>query len=186
MAEHLGLPMDEIQVLRQQYYLTYGTTLRGLQTHHHVDAEDFLAYVHDLPLHQYLQPDPKVRDFLLGLPQRRWIFTNADSDHARRVLTQLGLVNCFDGIIDLRSVQFACKPELIAYQRALQLAGEPDPHACLMLDDAPANLATARQLGMTTVWVTRNGTHQTEAAYTISDILQLQRVMPELWRNHHE
>jgi putative hydrolase of the HAD superfamily len=56
MAERLGLPRDEIPAIRHLYYTTYGTTLRGLQRHYQVDSDDYLAYVHDLPLERYLQP----------------------------------------------------------------------------------------------------------------------------------
>jgi putative hydrolase of the HAD superfamily len=42
MGEILNLPSDKIPDLRRHYFITYGTTLRGLQYHHNVDAEDFL------------------------------------------------------------------------------------------------------------------------------------------------
>jgi putative hydrolase of the HAD superfamily len=133
MAERLGLPREQVQGLRRSYYETYGTTLRGLQAHHQVDADDFLAYVHDLPLERYLTPDPELRALLLSLPQPKWIFTNADEGHARRVLAVSNLSDCFDGIIDVRASRFACKPEPVAYQGALALAGERDPAGLLRL-----------------------------------------------------
>src|SRR5512139_439566 len=57
MQKYLDLPLAEIATIRQGYLETYGTTLRGLQAHYDVDAEDYLAYVHDLPLEEYIQPD---------------------------------------------------------------------------------------------------------------------------------
>ena len=65
MYERIGLSWEEIPQLRQAYYENYGTTLRGLQQHYQVDAEDYLAYVHDLPLEDYLEPDPELRELLL-------------------------------------------------------------------------------------------------------------------------
>src|SRR3990170_1715211 len=111
MYERLHLSPQEIPVLRHKYYETYGTTLRGLQLHHNVDPDEFLAYVHDLPLHAFLQPAPELRTLLLSLPQRKWIFTNADSQHAARVLTLLGISDCFNGFVDVRAMDFHCKPE---------------------------------------------------------------------------
>jgi putative hydrolase of the HAD superfamily len=180
MQELLGLPWDEIGELRQKYYQAYGTTLRGLQRHHQVDAEEFLAYVHDIPLDQYLEPNPNVRNLLKELPQKKWVFTNADANHASRVLARLELMDCFDGIVDLRAMQFACKPERTAYERALVLAGNPLPEACIMLDDALVNLEAANDIGFTTIWVTQNGDHNSVAKHTISNILQLCEVVPEL------
>lgn len=183
MREILGMPWEEIEKLRQDYYQAYGTTLRGLQIHHQVDADDFLAYVHNLPLEQYLDPNPAVRKLLLGLPQKKWIFTNADADHAMRVLARLEVTECFDGIIDLRTLQFACKPERIAYERAMALAGSPNPEECVMLDDAQANLQAANQFGITTILVSQNGTYNPTAHYSISSILQLPEILPELWQS---
>lgn len=182
MQERLGMPWDEIDELRKKYYQTYGTTLRGLQRHHQVDSDDFLAYVHDLPLDQYLEPAPELGDLLRSMPQQKWVFTNADANHAHRVLSHLELADYFDGVIDLRAMQFACKPERAAYERALAITGNPLPEACVMLDDAVINLAAAQGIGFTPVWVTRNGQSSSTAMYTISSIMDLPDVMPELWQ----
>ncbi|MDQ2692078.1 MAG: pyrimidine 5'-nucleotidase, partial [Chloroflexota bacterium] len=78
MIERLCIPEQDVPFLREQYFKMYGTTLRGLQERHDVDKEDFLAFVHDLPLNDYLAPDPLLRDVLTSLPTRNLIFTNAD------------------------------------------------------------------------------------------------------------
>lgn len=154
MREQLGFPPEVIPALRQHYFDTYGTTLRGLQLHYHVDPDRYLAYVHDLPLEKYLTPDPQLHAILNSLPQAKWIFTNADADHARRVLTHLRLEDCFTGIIDVRALGFLCKPHREAYLRAMQLAGVDRPAECVLFDDAPRNLLPAHELGMVTVLVT--------------------------------
>ncbi|MBN1147530.1 MAG: pyrimidine 5'-nucleotidase [Anaerolineales bacterium] len=181
MVERIGLPPEEVPALRKMYYQRYGTTLRGLQNHYQVDSDDYLAYVHDLPLERYLEPAPALRDLLSSLPQQCWIFTNADAGHARRVLTVLGVADYFDGIIDVRAIQFACKPELVAYQRALALAGNPSPTQCVLLDDSHANLAPARQAGLTTVLIRDNGLAHPAADYVLADVLALSEALPELW-----
>lgn len=182
MAERLGLPPATIPRLREQYYKTYGTTLRGLQEHHSVDADDFLNFVHDVPLDEYLQPLPDLKEILRSLPQRRWIFTNADEAHARRVLRALGLEDCFDGIVDVRTANFACKPEPQAYRLALHLAGETDPKRCVMLDDSPRNLAPAHALGLATVLVGSTAPDM-PFSYAIQRLVDLPQVMPELWED---
>lgn len=181
MVERLGLPAEQVPEIRRTYYTTYGTTLRGLQKHYHVDADAYLAYVHDLPLENYLKPDPALRAMLLSLPQRRFIFTNADVHHAQRVLSILNLSDCFECIIDVRAIEFACKPEAIAYQRALALAGGPDPQRCVILDDHPANLVAARQLGFATVLISQNGEPHPEALVTLRSLGELPGAMPCLW-----
>jgi pyrimidine 5'-nucleotidase len=183
MVERLGLPADQVPHMRRQYFEAYGTTLRGLQHHHQVDADDYLAYVHDLPLEQYLRPDPALRRMLLSLPQPRWIFTNADAFHAHRVLNVLGLPDCFTGIIDIRAVDFACKPEPEAYRRALECAGSTDPSRSVLFDDSISNLGGAHRLGFTTVWINPNGELHPDADYTLPDLLALPQAMPELWQS---
>ncbi len=186
MKERLDLPDGDIPNLRRFYFETYGTTLRGLQIHNHVDPLDYLAYVHDLPLHEYLAPAPQLRRLLMSLPQRRWIFTNADAAHAGRVLQALGLVDCFQGIIDILAMDFACKPEKEAFEMALQIAGESNPAHCMLIDDSLRNLIAAQRLGFTTVLV--GGEYPTtNTMLYVPDLLSLRSVAPELWsRNGSE
>ncbi len=180
MQRMIDLPLPEIITLRQSYLEKYGTTLRGLQAHYEVDRDDYLAFVHDLPLEQFIRPDPALHSLLLTLPQRRWIFTNADGNHARRVLKILGMGDCFDGIIDIRAIDFACKPDKVAYERALALTGDNDPGQCIIFDDSTRNLAPAHEMGFYTVLVGKNGAHP-EADRTIPSLHELKSCVPELW-----
>jgi putative hydrolase of the HAD superfamily len=186
MKERLNIPEQDVHALRRSYFERYGTTLRGLQIHKHVDPADYLAYVHDLPLQDYLSPNPQLHQLLMSLPQRRWVFTNADAAHAGRVLKTLNLVDCFNGIIDVFATEFACKPEREAFEKAMQIAGEADPRCCMLIDDAPRNLAAAREMGFAAILVggedaTANG------VLRVPDLLSLRSVVPELWsRNGSE
>ena len=180
MQRIIDLPLPEIIQLRQGYLERYGTTLRGLQAHYQVDRDEYLAFVHDLPLEQFIQPDPALRSLLHSLHQRKWIFTNADANHARRVLGILGVQDCFDGIIDIRAMDFACKPDKIAYERALAITGEADAGECIIFDDAMRNLAPARAMGFFTILVGKNGTLPA-ADRSIGSLHELRDSLPELW-----
>ena len=186
MEERLQLAPEAIPALRRRYYETYGTTLRGLQTHHQVDADDFLTFVHDLPVEQFIQPNPRLREILLSLPQSRWIFTNASAGHAYRVLEVLGLGGCFSGVIDIFALGFACKPETEAYLRALSIAGEKDPRHAVLFEDSLRNLVPAHQLGFTTVFVGPNGKADTVTDYTLPSLLALPHTMPDLFPGEQE
>ncbi|MGW8249408.1 MAG: pyrimidine 5'-nucleotidase [Anaerolineales bacterium] len=180
METLLGLPPDEVAALRREYYIKYGTTLRGLQIHHQVDSDDYLAYVHDLVLEDFLHPDPDLVAMLKSLPLKKYIFTNADAAHAQRVLKLLGVNGTFDGIFDVRALDFMCKPDPSAYHRALELAGVSQPDYCLYLDDSPRNLSIARQLGITTILV-GDGKPDPSAHYSITSVKELPEILPELW-----
>ena len=85
MHERMGFPPEQIEALREEYFREYGTTLRGLQANYSVDMDEYLAFVHDLPLEAHLHPDPELRGVIEALPARKFIFTNADCAHANRV-----------------------------------------------------------------------------------------------------
>jgi putative hydrolase of the HAD superfamily len=148
MVDIVGVPEDRAPTLRDEYFRTYGTTLSGLRIHQAIDPLEYLHYVHDLPLELYLSPDPAARAILAATPLRRVVFTNSDRRHADRVLARLGLAD----VIDLDWIP---KPDEAAYTKAMALVGEPDPRACLLLDDLVRNLLPAERLGMTGVLVGR-------------------------------
>ncbi|MEP0806248.1 MAG: pyrimidine 5'-nucleotidase [Chloroflexota bacterium] len=151
MTERMGLPADQVPALREQYYKTYGTTLRGLQAHHNVDTQDYLAYVHDLPLEEYLTPNPRQREIIASLPTRNLIFTNADVHHARRVLAVLQLDDLFETIVDVNAVAPYCKPMPESFAIAQDLADEPDPRKCVVIDDLPRTTRAALNVGMASI-----------------------------------
>ncbi len=148
MIERLGMAETEVPFLREQYFKMYGTTLRGLEERHNVDKADFLAFVHDLPLGDYLTPNPIVRQVIASLPTRNLIFTNADAAHARRVLAALQLDDLFDAVVDIHAVAPYCKPMPESFAIAMDLADEPDPRKCVMIDDLPRTTRAALQAGM--------------------------------------
>ena len=151
--QRLGVPMEDVPELRESLYRTYGTTLRGLTVTRGIDQLDYLAFVHDIPLNNYLTPDEKVKTVLARYPQRKVIFTNADRAHAERVLNVLKLRDYFDQIIDILDVSPYCKPMPEAFQFALKSAGQLEPQECIMVDDAAHNLRAARSAGFFTVRV---------------------------------
>ena len=153
LRERMGFQPEQAATLQEKYFREYGTTLRGLQANHQVDMDDYLAFVHDVPLERYIQLDPELRVAIASLPGRKFIFTNADTRHANRVLKARGLEGLFDGIIDVHVIAPYCKPMPGSFELALKAAGDPDPHACLLLDDQRRITRAGRALGMYTVLV---------------------------------
>jgi putative hydrolase of the HAD superfamily len=179
LMDRLGVTYDEATRIRRGYFEKYGTTLNGLWHNHSVDPSDYLAFVHDVPLEEMIQPDPDLRAMLQALPQKRIVFTNANRQHAERVIACLDVSPEIDQIVDLFALEMVNKPEAAAYERALKLAGESDPHRCILADDLPRNLAPAKALGMTTVLV---GPERQDgvADFQIERIADLTRAVPGL------
>jgi pyrimidine 5'-nucleotidase len=148
MVERVGIAADDVPRLRERYFRQYGTTMRGLQANHRIDIDDYLGYVHDVPLQDYIQPDP-VQQLVLGmLPTRNLVFTNADANHARRVLRTLRIEEYFVDIIDINRMAPHCKPSPEAFALAMTAAGQGDPSSCVMIDDLPHTTRAAKSFGL--------------------------------------
>lgn len=153
MHEKMGLPADQVPAIRRKLFAEHGTTMRGLQKQFSIDVPGYLQFVHDVPVEERVKPNSKLKAFLESLPFPKYIFTNADVNHSRRVLKALQLEQEIQGIIDIVAMEPFCKPQLGAFQAALRLVGQPDPHNCILIDDTSANLEVARSLGFYTLQV---------------------------------
>jgi putative hydrolase of the HAD superfamily len=153
----LGCGHDEARRMQKHYFREHGTTLAGLMAAHGVDPHDFLGFVHDVDLAR-LSADPALVAALDRLPGRKFVFTNGDEAYARRVLDKLGLANAFDGLHDIHAMAYRPKPDPRAYAAMCELYAI-DPERALFVEDMARNLAPAKALGMTTVWVD-NGSEQ--------------------------
>jgi putative hydrolase of the HAD superfamily len=153
----LGVDPVEARRVQKSYFHAHGTTLAGLMVEHDVDPHDFLDFVHDIDLAR-LAADPALVSALDRLPGRKFVFTNASEDYARRVLERLGLANAFDGMHDIHAMAYVPKPDPSGYRAICERHGI-DPARALFADDMVRNLAPARAIGMTTLWVD-NGSEQ--------------------------
>lgn len=153
MIEVVGIDADRASPLRQFYFEHYGTSLNGLRVHHGIDPSAYLRFVHDVPLEDFILPDPDLRRMIQRLAFPPVIFTNADVAHARRVLAALQVDDLIEQIIDIVALEWVNKPQPEAYRRALALCHQSDPRACLVVDDQIRNLVPAAALGMGTVLV---------------------------------
>ncbi len=179
LTERMGFSAAEAEQLRGQYLHRYGTTLEGLRRHHQVDPEDYLHFVHDIPVEEVLRPDPALRDMLQRIKARKVIFTNASLGHAQRVAQALGLVGSIDQYIDIRALGFENKPRPAAYHQALELTGNPPPAQCVMVEDRAVNLGPAKEMGMTTVLI-GDGRSPDRGHRVIPSLHALLEAVPEL------
>jgi len=147
-----GLPHQDAVALRQHYFVTYGTTLRGLQLHHHVDIETYLHTVHDFDMPRFVKPNPALVELMATITVPMAIFTNSPREHAERALAALGLTHLKMPIIDIRMINFLPKPHPSAYQIALQALDVP-AEGTVFFEDTLHNLRHAKALGMTTVYI---------------------------------
>lgn len=150
----LGLDADAARALQKQYFLEYGTTLRGLMTRHGADPKPFLAYVHDVD-YSPVTAAPALDAVLARLPGRKLIFTNADVPHTERILDRLGVAGHFEAVYDIEAAGYVPKPTPEIYDVLIQ-RHDVDPKRATMVEDIARNLEPAARLGMSTVWVRTN------------------------------
>ena len=151
VVEAVGLDPASAGVLQRQFLDEHGTTLAGLMANYTIDPEHFLHDVHDVPM-DALEPNPALRDQLLRLPGRRFVFTNGARDYAGRVLDRLGVAACFDGVFAIEDADLTPKPEPSTFRHMIQKFGF-EPRSAVFFEDTPRNLEPAKALGMATVLI---------------------------------
>jgi putative hydrolase of the HAD superfamily len=154
----LKVSPEEARRIQKDYYLRYGTTMRGMMTEHGVRADDYLAYVHRID-HSPLEPNPAMGAAIATLPGRKLILTNGSTDHADAVLARLGLTEHFEAVFDIIAAELEPKPSPQTYRKFL-VDHAVDPNRSAMFEDLARNLVVPHELGMTTVLVVPDGSKE--------------------------
>lgn len=152
LEQKYNLKPEDAHELQKRYYSEYGTTLRGLMMEQEIDPQDYLSFVHDVDVSQFIHPDDQLREALAAIPYEKVIVTNADSPHAERVLARLGVADQFSQIFDIVFMEFECKPARGAYERVLEALGVRGDE-CILVEDMARNLPAARELGIRTILI---------------------------------
>jgi putative hydrolase of the HAD superfamily len=161
MEDIAAIDPADVDGLRRRYWKEYGATLQGLIRHHAINPEDYLDYVHAVDVGSRLSRDDELRQSLETLPVPSYVFTNGSRCHVDRVITALGLEGLFVDVFDIRIANYQPKPNPDPYHRVLQSLALPG-HQCVMVEDQPQNLKTAKELGMKTVLI---GTEDKQYSY---------------------
>jgi putative hydrolase of the HAD superfamily len=158
IANFLKLSHDEAFKLQKEYYLRYGTSMRGMMNEHGMGPDEFLAFVHEID-HSPLTPNPALGDAIEKLPGRKLILTNGTRAHANAVLQRLEIDRHFEDVFDIVAGELEPKPLAQTYDRFLARHGV-DPARAAMFEDLARNLEVPHRLGMTTVLVVPEATRE--------------------------
>ncbi|KAF5186676.1 Haloacid dehalogenase-like hydrolase (HAD) superfamily protein [Thalictrum thalictroides] len=97
MIQKLGIEENKISEICILLYKAYGTTMAGLRAiGYEFDYDEYHSFVHGRLPYENLKSDHVLRGLLLNLPYRKVLFTNGDRIHAAKVLSRLGLEDCFE------------------------------------------------------------------------------------------
>src|SRR5450830_880038 len=156
-----GVPatQEAVDAARLGYWKRYGATLLGMMRHHQVCSKDFLHQTHDIgPLDALLRAERGLARLLRRLPGRKILLTNAPNSYSTEIVRRLKLHNHFSHHVAIEHMhvhrQLRPKPSKLMLRRLLRKHGIA-AQRCILVEDTLANLRTARQLGLRTVWVTQ-------------------------------
>jgi len=161
VSEFLGVDDVEANRLRKRYWHRYGATVIGMVRHHGIDADAFLARCHDFDTQKLVRAEKGLAAKLRRLPGRKVLLTNAPLDYARQVLKHLGILQQFKSIWSIEHMrwhtQYRPKPSPALLRYVLAREGIA-AHQATLVEDTLANLRSARQVGLRTVFVHHPGT----------------------------
>ena len=153
ISERLKIDMEKAKKLQTDYFYKYNTSLNGLMIHHDIPPEEFLKYVHTIDL-SFMKEDKIMREELEKLDMEKFIFTNGSFDHAKNILTHLGIFDLFgkDKIFDIQDAEYVPKPEAKTFDLMLKKFSI-DPKETIYIEDIAKNLSIGYERGCTTVWL---------------------------------
>ena len=172
------VPMDPeaVSAFRKDMFTRYGATLPGLAVEYGSDYYASMYYCHDLDVESVIHPNPELAEVLKGISGEKFIFTSSYRFYANRVLKALGILDCFDGVIDALDVYPKPKPAHSSFLRALEITARKTAEGCVFLDDQPRNIKAGHEVGFFSVQVGTQHEPAAEAdavASRIEDISQL-------------
>jgi putative hydrolase of the HAD superfamily len=177
LRRHFKVDEAGANAMRQDFWRRYGTTLNGLMRHHGVHPRDFLAETHVFPeLSDMVVSHNALQHALERLAGRKLVFSNAPRHYVEAVLRALGLGHFFDAVYTIEDTRYRGKPALRGFHVLLR-KHDLDPHRCAFVDDVLENLRTARRLGMSTVWVSREKRRVPFVDLRISSVIELPRLV---------
>jgi putative hydrolase of the HAD superfamily len=178
LAENLGVPLDEANRLRLDYWQRYGATLSGMMRHHGTDPHHFLWHTHQFEqLDKMVVFERGLRAMLRRLPGRKIVFSNAPRHYAEAILDILGVRQMFDAVYAIEHLRFRPKPEIQGFLQLLR-SERLAASRCIMVEDNAENLRTAKALGMKTVLVVGTGGTMRSPAWVdlrLKSVLELPR-----------
>ena len=177
LRRHFGLDEAGANEMRRGFWLRYGTTLNGLMRHYGTDPRRFLAETHRFPeLADMVVHENALRHALALLGGRKLVFSNAPRHYVEGVLRAIGVGRWFDAVYTIEDTRFRGKPAAHGFHLLLR-KHDLDPHRCAFLDDSLDNLRTAKRLGMSTVWVSREKRRLSFVDLRVSSVLELPRLV---------
>ena len=156
ISKKLDIDLLEAKELQKKYFYENGTTLSGLMRYDKIDPHEFLEFVHNIDI-SWLPKDLLLRQELIKIKEKKYIFSNGSHSHVENVTKQLGIEDLFDGAFAITDADFIPKPNIESYKKMIKKF-DLDPKKSILIEDIAHNLEQAKNLGMKTCWLENNDT----------------------------
>jgi putative hydrolase of the HAD superfamily len=151
ISKKMNVDLVRAREIQKKYFYEYGTTLSGLMKQDGIDPHDFLEFVHDIDI-SWLPKDLKLKEELIKIKEKKYIFTNGSHAHVKNITKQLGIDGLFDGAFDIVDANFIPKPHVDPYKKIVEKF-DIEPTKSILIEDIAHNLEQAKNLGMKTCWL---------------------------------
>ena len=151
ISEKMNVDLIKAKEIQKKYFYEYGTTLSGLMKQDGIDPHDFLEFVHNIDI-SWLPKDLKLKEELIKIKEKKYIFTNGSHAHVENITKQLGIDGLFDGAFDIVDSNFVPKPHIDPYKKIIKKFNI-EPSKSILIEDIAHNLEQAKNLGMKTCWL---------------------------------
>ena len=153
ISEKLKINEKKAKELQTSYFYKYNTSLNGLMIHHGIPPQEFLKYVHNIDL-SFMKKDIIMRNELEQLNMEKFIFTNGSAEHAKNILTHLGIYDLFgrEKVFDIEDAEYVPKPEAKTFDLMTKKFGI-NPKETIYIEDIAKNLSIGHKRGCSTVWL---------------------------------
>lgn len=128
----------------------HGSEVAAAQ-HLGLDPDEFMEKVCDVDVSE-IPYNPLLKEQLNNLPNKKFIYTNSTHKHVQDVLKRLELEDMFDGVFTAVDCKYIVKPHVESFKSFLNKY-DINAQDCIMFEDSHKNLATAKDLGMKTVYI---------------------------------
>ena len=151
ISKKMNVDLIKAKEIQKKYFYESGTTLSGLMKHDGIDPHEFLEFVHNIDI-SWLPKDLLLREELIKIKEKKYIFTNGSHAHVENVTKQLGINGLFDGTFDIVDANFVPKPHMDPYKKIIKKFNI-NPKQSILIEDIAHNLEQAKNLGMKTCWI---------------------------------
>jgi len=156
ISKKLDIDLIKAKELQKKYFYENGTTLSGLMKYDKIDPYEFLEFVHNIDI-SWLPKDLLLKQELIKIKEKKYIFTNGSHSHVKNVTKQLGIEDLFDDAFTITDADFVPKPNIESYKKMIKKF-DLDPKKSILIEDIAHNLEQAKNLGMKTCWLENNET----------------------------